>query len=177
MDKRKEANIRVRKSITDALFSLMKDKNFSEITITEIIREAGVARASFYRNYTSKEDVLLTLISFVLNDYRETADYNLEEYYTYQNVLRSFQYFKKYEKYVIDLYQHGFGISLLEELNQFHESIAGVMKVHSVTRYQLYMYIGALYNTAIVWLLSEEQEPVEEIATMFFQNYFTDDVK
>lgn len=83
----------------------------------------------------------------------------------------------KYEKYVIDLYQHGFGISLLEELNQFHESIAGVMKVHSVTRYQLYMYIGALYNTAIVWLLSEEQEPVEEIATMFFQNYFTDDVK
>lgn len=94
MDKRKEANIRVRRSITDALFSLMKDKNFSEITITEIIREAGVARASFYRNYTSKEDVLLTLISFVLNDYRETADYNLEEYYTYQNVLRSFQYFK-----------------------------------------------------------------------------------
>ena len=177
MDKRKEANIRVRRSITDALFSLMKDKNFSEITITEIIREAGVARASFYRNYTSKEDVLLTLISFVLNDYRETADYNLEEYYTYQNVLRSFQYFKKYEKYVIDLYQHGFVISLLEELNQFHESIAGVMKVHSVTRYQLYMYIGALYNTAIVWLLSEEQEPVEEIATMFCQNYFTDDVK
>jgi len=171
MDKRKEANIRVKSSIVDALFMLMKRKPISEITVTEIIKKAGVARVSFYRNYTSKEDVLLTLISDILEQFRKEADYDLEEYYSYQNVLRSFQYFKRYEKYVIDLYCSGFGITVLEELNQFHESVAGVMKVHSVTRYQLYMYIGALYNTVIVWLLSKEQEPVEEIARIFCQNY------
>ena len=50
MDKRKEANQRVKKSITDALFSLMQEKKLSDIRITELIERAGVARASFYRN-------------------------------------------------------------------------------------------------------------------------------
>lgn len=36
MDKRKEANLRVKKGITMALFSLMHQKSFSDITISEI---------------------------------------------------------------------------------------------------------------------------------------------
>ena len=68
MDKRKEANLRVKKGITMALFSLMHQKSFSDITISEIIRTAGVARVSFYRNYDSKEDVLLTLIEDILEE-------------------------------------------------------------------------------------------------------------
>lgn len=167
MDKRREANIRVKKSITETLFSLMKRKNLSEITVTEIIREADVARASFYRNYTSKEDVLFTLIRDILNQFREEADYDLEEYYSYHHILRCFQYFKRYDGYMVDLYRSGFGTTLLEELNQFHESIAGTMKAHSTTRYHLYMFIGALYNTVMVWLLSGEKEPEEEIAALF----------
>lgn len=170
MDKRKEENIRVRTNITNALFDLMQKKSFSHITITEIIRKAGVARASFYRNYSSKEDVLMKLISGILEQFREEADYDLEDYKSYQHILRCFEYFKKYERYVLDLYHSGFGICLLEELNLFHESIAGVMKVHALSRYRMYMFIGALYNTAIVWLQSEEQEPAEEIANIFFMN-------
>lgn len=169
MDKRKEANIRVKKNITETLFSLMKKKNISDITVTEIIRESGVARASFYRNYTSKEDVLFTLIRDILKQFREEADYNLEEYFSYRHILRCFQYFKRYGEYLIDLYQSGFGTSLLEELNQFHESIAGTMKAHSTTRYHLYMFMGALYNTVIVWLMSGEKEPAEEIAAFFYR--------
>lgn len=44
--------------ITDALLKLMTTHEFENITITDIVNEAGVGRASFYRNYTSKEDVL-----------------------------------------------------------------------------------------------------------------------
>ena len=55
MDKRKIANQKVKTSITSALFELLKEKSISEISITEIINKAHVARASFYRNYSSKE--------------------------------------------------------------------------------------------------------------------------
>ena len=44
MDKRKEANLKVRRAITDALFSLMKESELSRISIAEIIRKASVAR-------------------------------------------------------------------------------------------------------------------------------------
>ena len=37
MDKRKEANLRVKKNITEALFALMDKKDFSNITVTDII--------------------------------------------------------------------------------------------------------------------------------------------
>ena len=66
MDKRKEANLRVKGHIARALLELMHKKSFSHITISELIQTAGVARVSFYRNYDSKEDVLITLIEDVL---------------------------------------------------------------------------------------------------------------
>ena len=83
MDKRKEANIRVKSNITKALFRLMHEKSFSDISITELIRDAGVARVSFYRNYDSKEDVLVTLIEDILEQFRDTIDSNDTDYYTY----------------------------------------------------------------------------------------------
>ena len=50
MDKRKEANLRVRRQITDTLFALMQKKSLSEITVSEIVKGAGVARAYIYLN-------------------------------------------------------------------------------------------------------------------------------
>lgn len=159
--------MRVKKSITETLMELMQKKSFSDISITEIIRTAGVARASFYRNYNSKEDVLTTLIEDVLEQFRSEVSYEGAAYYTYQNVLKSFQYFKTYSSYVLDLYLFGYGSILLEELNQSHEMIAGTMPSHSIEKYKLYMYIGALYNTAIIWINNGTKDSTEYIAKMF----------
>ena len=70
MDKRKAENLRVKQSITNALFALMREKSLSDVQITELVGRAGVARASFYRNYDSKEDVLITLVRDVLERFR-----------------------------------------------------------------------------------------------------------
>ena len=48
-DKRYIENMRVKKSIQTALFSLMKKKKFSEIRVADIISASGVAKASYYR--------------------------------------------------------------------------------------------------------------------------------
>lgn len=167
MDKRKEANLRVKGSIVKALLTLMHEKSFSDISISELIQTAGVARVSFYRNYDSKEDVLLTLIEDVLEQYWDAIDGSEENYYSYDNVCRGFQYLKKYGSFVLDLYEFGYGSILLERLNWFHEQIAGTMPNRSIEKYQIYMYIGALYNTAIVWLQNGAKESAEDIAGIF----------
>lgn len=167
MDKRKESNMRVKKNITEALLGLMQEKNFSDISITEIIRTAGVARVSFYRNYNSKEDILTTLIEDVLEQFRSEICHEGAAYYTYQNILKSFQYFQTYSHYVLDLYLFGYGSILLEKLNQSHEIVAGTMPNHSIEKYKLYMYIGALYNTAVIWINNGAKESAEDIARMF----------
>ena len=44
--------------ITDSLLDLMKQKHINDISIGELCDKAGVGRASFYRNFESKEDVI-----------------------------------------------------------------------------------------------------------------------
>ena len=97
MDKRKIANQKVKTSITSALFELLKEKSISEISITEIINKAHVARASFYRNYSSKESVITTLIQDILVDYHEEIKFEDGNFYTYENIYKSFKCFKNME--------------------------------------------------------------------------------
>lgn len=167
MDKRKEANIRVKQSITKALLTLMYQKSFSEISITEIITKAKVARASFYRNYTSKEDVLLTVVRDALAHFRENADYDLGDCYQYPHVKRCFTYFKLYGEFILDLCNFGYGEWILKEINNFHEDIAGIMPCNSIEKYKLYVFVGALYNTAVMWLQDGAKESEEDIAAVF----------
>lgn len=47
-----------RESIFSALMILLKKHPFNEITITQIAKIAGVSRVAFYRNYTTKEDII-----------------------------------------------------------------------------------------------------------------------
>lgn len=169
MDKRKEANIRVKNSITTTLFHLLEQKSISDISISEIIAGAGVARASFYRNYASKEDVITTLIADVLENFRQDIQYDENNFYNYKNVRRSFEYFSQYRTQVLDLHRFGYGSILLEMLNQFHEEVAGTMTHRSIERYRLYIYIGSLYNTAMIWLQNDPRESIDEIADMFYR--------
>lgn len=45
-------------SIYTALLQLMKKKPYSEIKITDIVNRAGVSRMAYYRNYTTKDEIL-----------------------------------------------------------------------------------------------------------------------
>ena len=168
MDKRHEENIRVKKCIINTLFHLMQTKSLSEITITELVQGAGVARASFYRNYESKEDVLVTLIQDVLELFRQKMHEGPEGLYAYENILLSFQFFQTYKNYALDLYRSGFALTILEEMNRFHESVEGTMHYSSTEKYTLYMYIGALFNTAMTWLSDEAAVSPEELAAFFY---------
>ena len=164
MDKRKAENLRVKQRITSALFTLMNEKSLSDVQITELVGRAGVARASFYRNYDSKEDVLTTLIRDALEQFRGEIRMERGSFYCYENVLLSFQYFLKYRDYILNLCRSGFLSALLEELNRFHESVEGTMASSSIQRYQLYAYIGALLNTGLVWLFGDTRTSPEDMA-------------
>lgn len=47
------------RAITDAFFRLLKDQSFDDISISEICKEAGVSRQTFYTLFEKKENILL----------------------------------------------------------------------------------------------------------------------
>ena len=79
-----EANRITREAICTALLYLMDTKEFDRISISELTRKAGVSRQSFYRNYSSKEDIvieieenLLSVFEDSLNDPKHITDIHL----------------------------------------------------------------------------------------------------
>lgn len=59
--------------ITEALLLLLKKKDYKDISITEICKKAGVTRMSFYRNFESKEDILVKLVRQVTDNFLEES--------------------------------------------------------------------------------------------------------
>ena len=53
-----ESHKLTKECIQTALVDLMTKKPYEKITISEIITRSGVSRSAFYRNYSSKEDVI-----------------------------------------------------------------------------------------------------------------------
>lgn len=45
--------------LTEAMFLLLEKKPFAEISVTELCEKAGVSRLTFYRNFETREQVIL----------------------------------------------------------------------------------------------------------------------
>lgn len=58
--------------ITDAFIKLLYEKKFDSISISEISSAAFVSRNSFYRNFSSKEDIIQKYLRAILNPWFET---------------------------------------------------------------------------------------------------------
>lgn len=164
MDKRMEANRTVRAKIINALLVLLETRHFSEISITDIVRTAGVARQSYYRNFHSKEEIVeaffLELQAEVTRSFRENqiTDYGPQ---CATVILRALL---QNRSAILCLHRAGFSLHNQNLINARIEYAAGDMPANSIERYQLYCYSGAIYNAAFVWLQNGAVEPPEDIA-------------
>lgn len=61
--------IRSKKEITDALLKLMQEHPYNEISVKQIILETPLERKTFYNNFSSKDDVLDSIITNAIQEY------------------------------------------------------------------------------------------------------------
>ena len=77
--------------IYEALVELMKQKPYDQITITDIVQKAGVSRMAYYRNYQSKDDILISHYRKVLSQVKDRAARLSQKEYWTEYVQRSNQ--------------------------------------------------------------------------------------
>ena len=66
--------IRSKNEITEALLSLMQNAPYNEISVKQIIMEARLARKTFYRNFESKDDVLISYLKGIIREYYDVVN-------------------------------------------------------------------------------------------------------
>ncbi len=167
MDKRYKSNQLVKESIGNALMMLMKQKTLSEITVTEIITKAGVARASYYRNFKNKEDIIHSCIASALDKIRKDK-IREENFSTYEKIQGLFSCFEKYKDTLL-----AFGDSVLTKtivdilsdmhINEFENKADG---------YYSAAFNGALAGTVKRWFKNGCSESPKELADRFYSIWF-----
>ena len=160
MNPHTEAHLSVQRRTIRALFDLMDMKPFSEITVTEIIERAGIARASYYRNFESKEAVINCYIDGVFQDFkREFPIGSIDERMLATHLSHVMVYVSRYYSDLKILHKANLSSLYLDRLNRYvFEAYGPELSAHE--KMKLLSSTGAQYN--LIFNLFLEDESVTE---------------
>ncbi|MBR2295369.1 MAG: TetR/AcrR family transcriptional regulator [Clostridiales bacterium] len=159
--------IRSRKVITDSLLELLNIFPYNEITVTQIIQNSDVARRTFYRNFTSKDDVIETYIRNIIMEYADSW-----EIHKYNSIDLIFDFVDKYKPFLVLLARnnmlHIFLTCLNNYLPEAHMNAAQEDPFRAFfgdlnPSYLLPFHIGGIWNTIFVWMNNGMKESQDDI--------------
>jgi|GEM_PF-935074 AcrR family transcriptional regulator len=61
----------------EAMIQLLKNHKYGDITVSDVINKAGISRATFYRHFKSKEDVVRMIVELFFTSFSD----DIETYY------------------------------------------------------------------------------------------------
>lgn len=156
-------NAYVIEHITIALLNLLREKAIEDISISELCEQAGIGRASFYRNFNSKEDILRSYIHGIFQEW--TAEGSQAENKPLSEFLHSlFAHFEKHRDFYELLNQR----NLIYLLKDVIIEICGPQPDQPKEEAYAKAYFSyALYGWIEVWFQRGMRETAEEIVGMF----------
>ena len=165
MDKRKVANQQVKDRLLAALVEFAGRKDWSKVTVTELVEAAGVARASFYRNFASVEELVDYGIRQVTERYHAGKPEGREGFRDRALVEYKFRFYQENAPLVLAFHRAKAATSLLDLITDCEIACWGDMPLSSPDRYEVYFYAGAL----LCWLESGTRESPEAMADAFMR--------
>lgn len=169
MDKRKLANQLVKDRLLNALIEFSGVKDWSKVTVTELIEKSGVARASFYRNFKSVEEIIDYGIHKISLCYHEGKPSQEEDFHDRDLMLYKFRFYQEHADLVLAFHRAKITATLLDLITDCVIDTAGDMPVSSIRKYELYYFAGAFYNMMLYWLEGGTKETPEAMADEFLR--------
>lgn len=161
--------------IVQALFKLMDSYEYEKISVTDIAEKAGVGRATFYRYFKRKEDVLVYYL-----------EHNAKNFVFGQRFYpRCKEDYVKLVKDVFTMFKENKGpLQLIKNarleyvyLDYLNKNFKATFESEYPDKnfYTPYLYAGMLFNVSMAWLENDCKEPIENLAkTVVDAIYFAD---
>jgi len=174
--------IRSKKWITSALIDLMKEKPFNKITIQEIANKAELDRRTFYRNFSSKEDILSYHILRLSTEY--SVALKEEKYLSLSIALRIFcETAYKHRDFILLLIENNLSVLLLNVFDEVLPAIHNMVqdKFSEITdlkniEYAFSYNAGGFWNVLNKWFKEGTQlspSQIAEIVANLIEKMFT----
>lgn len=167
MRKPKDQNRLARERIVAALTELMSEQDYASITITEITQRAGVSRMTYYRNYSSKEDILRKF----MDDVGEKIHTKIMEQSVHKNAYQYyytlFETLGQYSELVTVAMDAGLGGLILDCISlNMDRTYLGKLQNMDAQRYLLRYHAGAFFHVFIEWIRGGMVESCDQMARL-----------
>lgn len=162
-----------KENIVQTLFMLMKSKNYEDIKITEIASKSGYGRATVYRHFPSKEDMIYYYFGKHTTQFEDIKTMKVEnEDDYYEIIFRVFSALKSAKDVIKLLMKARLEFLYLKFLN---EAMAENFKLnnYSDTKYSPYYFAGSLYNVSMEWIKNDCDESVRHLSELYIGHLFT----
>ena len=148
--------------ITDSLLDLMKYKHINDISIGELCNKAGVGRASFYRNFESKEDVISRELKKRLDTWWLSTI--VQPDFNFARAL--FEHYYEEREICILLYRQGLAHLNLQSIK---DACGLKSEQNSLDAYISAFFAYGLYGWIEEWFKRGMQETPSQMAALFEQ--------
>ncbi len=158
--------------IVQALFKLMASYEYEKISVTDIAEKAGVGRATFYRYFKRKEDVIIFYFEHHTKQFVYSQRFLPRCKEDYVNVVIN----------VLTLFKNNKEpFKLLRKAHLEYIYLDYINKSFIVTfenehpdnnKYSPYLYAGMLFNVSMAWLDNECKEDIKDIAEMIVNSIY-----
>ena len=168
MKRKNSANVFAKECIVTALIELMKIKPYNSISITDIATLAGVSRMAYYRNYKSKDEILIKYLldqkdRFVSDIGNRRAD-DLKEIIKYGAM-----FYQDNAAVIQAIYEAGLAHHLSGILEECIYDYFPVASTTTDGRYAVHFYVGAVFSVFRLWFDEGMLESADEISELIYR--------
>ncbi len=165
MEKANEVNTLTKECILTALLRLMKEKPYPSISITDITKLAGVSRMAYYRNYSSKDEILFSRLEDeekkILKEFEDESVDDMKEV-----IYQAASFYQQNCDVISAIYSAGLSDMLskmLEDRIRFYFPI-----IDSLTegKYAMHFYTGAITQVLKYWVDSDFEITAESVSEL-----------
>lgn len=156
----------LKECLSDALIRLMRDNDFKKISIKDIVNAAGIGRATWFRNYTSKSEALTFKFIQAWNRWADEHAIAIRNRFNPGNAKDFFQF--NYEiKHILQVVYDADMQSAVYDA--FYQVMMPQHGADAKECYQVRFYSYGLFGLLDEWVRRGFKESPDEMVRIFYQ--------
>ncbi len=187
MNKSESKYFNTAKKMDKALISLLEEKSFEYITVSEICKKAGVNRTTFYLHYENTVDLLDETVELLLDEFtayfnvdRKTLSNKFEESSPESLIFISDEYLYPYLSYVKEnkrvlatVLAHSDSFGFNDIFQRLYENIFNpILEKYNYPiadrKYTMMFYLNGITAVITEWLKDGCEKTIEEVSNIVY---------
>lgn len=163
---KKNNTLFLKECISDAIIEILKTKPLEKISIDEITAKAGVGRATYFRNFTSKTEAITFKINILWDNWCDNNGISRETRYTVHNAFDFLNFSYNYKELYKLLYKENLQSTIFDA---FYNVILKQERSSPEEYYKSRFLSYGVYGVVAEWVKRDFHETPQQLALILNQ--------